>query len=65
MLNKQNRIYKNYKKHGYNPVDKVRLDAYSDMCNKVISKAKEDYLNLSGSKLANPLTGQKTYWKNN
>ena len=33
------------------------------MCNKVISKAKEDYLNLSGSKLANPLTGQKKHWK--
>ena len=56
-------IYKNYKKHGYNPVDKVRLDAYSDICNKVISKAKEDYLNLSGSKLANPSTSKKTYWK--
>ena len=61
MLNKQNKIYRNYKKHGYNLTDKVRLDAYSDMCNKVISKAKEDYLNLSGSKLANPFTGQKTF----
>ena len=63
MLNKQNRIYRNYKKHGYNQIDKVRLDAYRDMCNKVIFKAKEDYLNLSGTKLSDPNTGQKTYWK--
>ena len=38
MLKKQNRIYKNYKKHGYNTIDKVRLDEYSDTCNKDIAK---------------------------
>ena len=65
MLNKQNRIYGNYKKHGYNQIEKVRLDAYSDMCNKVISKAKTDYLNLSGSKLSGPNTGQKIMLEDN
>ena len=63
MLNKQSRLFKNYKTHGYKTSDKARLDAFSDDCKKAIEKAKQTYLQKLGSNLADPLLGRKTYWK--
>ena len=32
MLNRKNKLFKNYKRHGYTPVDKVRLDNFRKEC---------------------------------
>ena len=32
MLNKQNRMYKNYKKHGFKPSDKILVDTFREYC---------------------------------
>ena len=63
MLNKQNRMYKNFKKNGYKTEDKIRLDNFRDECYKAISLAKERYLSSMGQDLANPSTSKRTYWK--
>ena len=63
LLNRQCRLYKNYKKHGYKPEDKIRVDNFNAECMVAISKAKETYLDNIGDQLADPNTTQKTYWK--
>ena len=40
MLNKQSRLFKNFKKHGYKADDKSRLDSYRDECKKGIDNSK-------------------------
>ena len=62
-LNRQQRLYRNYKKHGHKPGDKIRVDAFRDECNEAIRKAKEGYFEKLGNKLADPSTCQKSYWK--
>ena len=62
-LNKKNRLYKNYKKHGYKDADKVRLDLFREECSSDIDKAKNDYLKRLGDKLNDSNTPQKVYWK--
>ena len=39
-LNKQNIIFKNYKKHGYNDADKIRLDIFATNVSKLLKKQK-------------------------
>ena len=63
MLNRQKRLYRNYKRHGFKPDDKIRVDTFRDECNSAILKAKNDYLAKIGNDLANPRTSQKAYWK--
>ena len=63
MLNRQNRLYKNFKRHGFKPIDKIRVDNFNGECMNAIHKAKESYLFNIGGKLANPNCSQKTYWK--
>ena len=63
MLNRQQRLYRNYKKHGFKPDDKSRVDVFRSECNMAIKKAKEGYLKKLGDKLADPKTSQKSYWK--
>ena len=63
MLNKQKRLYRNYKRHGFKPKDKIRVDAFQGECKNAILTAKENYLMSLGSKLADPNTCQKSYWK--
>ena len=61
MLNKQNRFFKNYKKHCYSDLDKIRLDTSREECKrKNIEKAKENYLKQIGLNLPDPHVGQKT-----
>ena len=48
MLNKQHRIIKNYKRHGYSDVDKMRLDTFREERDKTIEKTKEDYMKQVG-----------------
>ena len=63
MLNRKNRLFKNYKKHHYNDDDKVRLDAFRTECHKAVAIAKLTYLNNIGNKVNDPSTSQKVYWK--
>ena len=63
MLNKQNRMYKNYKKHGFKPCDKLVVDKFREDCESRIQIAKSNYLNKLGNRLIDPNTSQKSYWK--
>ena len=59
MLNRKNRFFKKYKRHGYKPEGKVRLDNFRKECQDAV----ETYLANMGKKLNNPNTSQKSYWK--
>ena len=63
MLNRKNRLFKNYKKHHYKEEDKVRLDAFRIECQNAVESAKCSYLTNMGNKVNNPGTSQKSYWK--
>ena len=63
MLKQQQRLYRNYKRHGFKVEDKVRVDKFRDECNLAIQNAKQVYLNKLGNKLSDPKSCQKAYWK--
>ena len=63
LLNKKNRLFKYYKKHGYKYEDKVRLEAFRIECQKADEKAKMSYLTKLGNKVNKPGTSQMFYWK--
>ena len=63
MLNRQQRLYRNYKRHGFKPEDKIRVDSFREECLAEILKYKTKYLENLGNKLADPNTCQKTYKK--
>ena len=58
LLNENNRLYKNYKRHGYKADYKVRLGAFRIECQQA-EMAKLSYLANLGDKLNNPNTSQK------
>ena len=63
MLNRKNRFFKNYKRRGYKPEDKVRLGNVRTECQEAVEVAKLNYLTGMGDKLSNPNTSRKSYWK--
>ena len=63
MLNRKNRLFKNYKRHGYKVEDKVRLDTFRSECQLAVETAKSSYLTNLGNKVNDPSTSQKSYWK--
>ena len=63
MLNRKNKFFKNYKRHGYKLEDKVRLDNFRKECQEAVEIAKLTYLANMGKKLRNHNTNQKSYWK--
>ena len=63
VIRKQNKLFKKYKKNGYKDEDKVKVDHIRNVCQESIVTAKEQYLRDLGAKLADPTTGQKSYWK--
>ena len=63
MLNRKNRLYKNFKKHGYKAEDKIRLDAFREECKEAVENKKVNYLRNLGDKLNDPSTSCKSYWK--
>ena len=63
MLNRQQRLYRNYKRHGFKSVDKARVDRFRDECKIAVQNAKISYLEKMGSKLADAEKCQKYYWK--
>ena len=50
MLNRKNRLFKNYKNHGYKVEDKVRLDTLRIECQQAVETAKLSYLRNLGNK---------------
>ena len=60
VLNKQHRLFNNYKEHGFQPVDKNRIDVFRNECGLAIQKAKDNYLTSLGSKLIDPNTSQQS-----
>ena len=63
MLNRKNRLYKSYKRHGYKVEDKFRLDAFRSECQQEVERAKLSHLKNLGNKVNDPDTSQKIYWK--
>ena len=63
MLSRQNRQYKNYKKHGFKREDKVYVDSFRKECEDAVHSAKENYFKNMSTKLADPSTNPKSYWK--
>ena len=63
MLNRKNRLYKSYKRHGYKNEDKLRLDTFRIECQQAVENAKSSYLINLGNKVNDPNTSQKNYWK--
>ena len=63
MLKRKNRLYNNYKKHGYKDEGKLRLEAFRNKCQQAVETAKLTYLSNLGNKLNDPGTPQKCYWK--
>ena len=62
-LKKHNKIYKKFKINGFKDEDKLTLEQNKIEINKISHNTKEKYLVNEGFKLADPNTGQKTYWK--
>ena len=63
MLNRKNRLFKNYKRHRYKEQDKVRLDVFHIECQEAVATAKLSYLTSMGNKVNDHGTSQKSYWK--
>ena len=63
MLKRKNRLYKNYKRHGYRDEDKARLEAFREECKKAVENSKLSYVSNLGNKVNDPSTSQKCYWK--
>ena len=53
MLSRKNRLFKNFKRYGYKPEDKVRLH-FRKECQDAVDNAKLNYLANMGNKLNNP-----------
>ena len=60
---KRNNVFKRFKTNGYRSEDKVIVDRLRKEYQEAIVNAKENYFKNLGSKLADPKTGQKSYWK--
>ena len=60
MLNTQQILFKNDKKHGYKLDDKIRVDIFREECDLAVQKSKESYLKKIGNKLIDPKTNQKS-----
>ena len=63
LLRKKSKVFKKYKNNGYKNGDKAIVDRLRNECQEAIVNAKESHLKNLGSKLADPTTGQKSYWK--
>ena len=59
MLDRKNRRFNNYKKHGYKAEDKVRLEVFCIECQQAVDASKLSYLMNVGNKANNPNTSQK------
>ena len=63
MLNRKNRLFRNYKRHGYREDDRLRLDAFRAECQIAVETAKVTYTRHLGNKLNGTNISPKSYWK--
>ena len=63
LLKKKNRLSYNYQRHGYKEGDKLRLETFRTECEEAVESAKLSHLANLGSKLSEPGTTSKNYWK--
>ena len=63
ILRNLNKVFKRYRRNGYKNDEKIIVDRLKTESQELILKAKEKYLKDLGAKLADPSTGQKSYWK--
>ena len=63
MLTRKNRLYNNYKRHGFKADDKVRLDTFRIECQQAVETTKLSHLTNLGNKVNNPGTSQNSYRK--
>ena len=63
MLKRKNRLFKNYKKHGYKEEDKIRLDNFRNECQEAVETEKLNYLSNLGNKVSDRDSSKKSYWK--
>ena len=61
LLNRKNRFFKNYKKHGYKQEDRNRQDTFRMECQQAAQFAKLTYLQNLRNKANGPRTSQKSY----
>ena len=62
-MHRYEKSYTKFKHNGYKDQDKAKLERDKAYVNDLILNAKEKYLQAEGAKLADPKTGQKSYWK--
>ena len=62
LLRNQNKLFRKFKKRGFNEEDKNNLERHRANTSNTILLALEVYLKNQGKKLSNPETAQKTYW---
>ena len=58
MLNRKNRFFNNYKKHGYKTEDKIRFESFRIECKQAVETSKLSYL-----RKLQPNTSLKSFWK--
>ena len=63
MLKRENRLFKNYKKHGSKEEDKITLDNFRIRCQEVVETEKLYYSSNLGNKVNDPDNSQKSYCK--
>ena len=63
MLIRKNRLFKNFKRHGYQETDKIRLDNFRKECQDAVDTAKQTYILNLGNKLTNIKTSEISYWR--
>ena len=63
MLDRKNRFFRSYKRHGYKIEDKTRLDAVRIECQQAVEFAKLACLTNLGNKVSDSNTSQKSYWE--
>ena len=54
ILKRKNRLYKNYKRHGYKDDDNARLLTFRSECQQAVENAKSTYLIYLGNKVSGP-----------
>ena len=63
IVSKKKQGFQRYKLNGYKIEEKALVDRLRTEYQEAVVNAKENYLKNLGSKLADPTTGQKSYWK--
>ena len=61
LLRRKDRLYRNYKRHGFLVEDRSRLDTFRAECQLAVESARTLYLKNFGDQLGDPNTTPKNY----